>query len=30
MALGNLLVQGRPTLWMRVGQGPTVLGAGGG
>ena len=32
MALGNLPVPGRPTIWMIVGQGPTVLavGAGGG
>ena len=30
--LGNLPVPGRPTIWMIVGQGPTVLavGAGGG
>ena len=28
MALGNHLVPGRPTLWIRVGQGPTVLDAG--
>ena len=25
MALGNLPVQGHPTIWMIVGQGPTVL-----
>ena len=32
MALGNLPVPGRPTIWMLVGQGPTALavGAGGG
>ena len=32
MALGKLPVPGRPTIWMIVGQGPTVLavGAGGG
>ena len=32
MALGNLPVPGRPTIWMKVGQGPTALalGAGGG
>ena len=32
MALGNLPVPGRPTIWMIVGQGPTALavGAGGG
>ena len=32
MALGNLPVSGRPTVWMIVGQGPTALavGAGGG
>ena len=32
MALENLPVPGRPTIWMIVGQGPTVLavGAGGG
>ena len=32
MALGNLPVPGRPTIWMTVGQGPTALavGAGGG
>ena len=31
MALGNLPVPGRPTVWMTVGQGPTalVVGAGG-
>ena len=32
MALGKLQVPGRPTIWIRVGQGPTalVVGAGGG
>ena len=32
MVLGKLLVLGRPTIWMTVGQGPIVLavGAGGG
>ena len=32
MALGQLPVPGRPTIWMIVGQGPTALaeGAGGG
>ena len=32
MALGKLPVPGRPTIWMKVGQGPTALavGAGGG
>ena len=32
MVLGKLLVPGRPTVWITVGQGPTVLavGAGGG
>ena len=32
MALGQLQVPGRPTTWIRVGQGPTALavGAGGG
>ena len=32
MMLGKLPVQGRPTVWIRVGQGPTALavGAGGG
>ena len=32
MVLGNLPVPGRPTIWIAVGQGPTVLavGAGGG
>ena len=32
MALGNLPVPGRPTIWIKVGQGPTALtvGAGGG
>ena len=32
MVLGKLPVQGRPTIWITVGQGPTALavGAGGG
>ena len=32
MVLGKLPVPGRPTIWIRVGQGPTalVVGAGGG
>ena len=32
IVLGKLLVPGRPTIWITVGQGPTVLavGAGGG
>ena len=32
MELGKLPVPGRPTIWLRVGQGPTALavGAGGG
>ena len=32
MVLGKLPVPGRPTVWIRVGQGPTALavGAGGG
>ena len=32
MALGKLLVPGRPTIWISVGLGPTVfaVGAGGG
>ena len=32
MVLGTLQVPGRPTIWTRVGQGPTALaiGAGGG
>ena len=32
MVLGELPVPGRPTIWLRVGQGPTALavGAGGG
>ena len=32
MALGNLPVPGRPTIWMTIGQGPIALavGAGGG
>ena len=29
MALGKLLVLGRPTVWMIVGQGPIVLAVGG-
>ena len=29
MVLGKLLVPGRPTIWMTVGQGPTALAAGG-
>ena len=31
MVLGKLLVPGRPTIWITVGQGPTALevGAGG-
>ena len=28
MALGKLLVPGRPTIWMIVGQGPIALGVG--
>ena len=28
MALGNFPVPGRPTIWMRVGQGPTALAVG--
>ena len=28
MALGNLPVPGRPTIWMIVGQGPTVFAVG--
>ena len=28
MALGNLPVPGRPTIWMIVGQGPTTLAVG--
>ena len=28
MALGNLPVPGRPTIWMIVGQGPTALAVG--
>ena len=28
MALGNLSVPGRPTIWMIVGQGPTALALG--
>ena len=30
MALGKLPVPGRPTIWMIVGQGPTVLAIGAG
>ena len=30
MALGNLPVPGRPTVWMTVGQGPTALAVGAG
>ena len=30
MVLGKLLVPGRPTIWISVGQGPTVLAVGGG
>ena len=30
MALVNLSVPGRPTIWMIVGQGPTALAAGAG
>ena len=30
MALGNLLVPGRPTVWMIVGLGPTALAVGAG
>ena len=30
MALGNLPVPGRPTVWMIVGQGPPALAVGGG
>ena len=30
MVLGKLPVPGRPTIWMTVGQGPTVLAAGAG
>ena len=30
MALGNLPVSGRPTIWMIVGQGPTALAVGAG
>ena len=30
MVLGKLSVPGRPTIWMIVGQGPTVLAAGAG
>ena len=28
MVLGKLLVPGRPTIWIRVGQGPTALAVG--
>ena len=28
MVLGNLPVPGRPTIWIAVGQGPTVLAVG--
>ena len=30
MGLGKLPVQGRPTIWIIVGQGPTVLAVGAG
>ena len=30
MALGNLSVPGRPTICMKIGQGPTVLAVGAG
>ena len=30
MALGKLPVPGRPTIWIRVGQGPTALAVGAG
>ena len=30
MVLGNLSVPGRPTIWLTVGQGPTVLAVGAG
>ena len=30
MVLGKLLVPGRPLIWIRVGQGPTVLAVGAG
>ena len=30
MVLGKLPVPGRPTIWMTVGQGPTVLAVGAG
>ena len=30
MVLGKLPVPGRPTIWMKVGQGPTVLAVGAG
>ena len=30
MVLGKLLVPGRPTIWMTVGQGPIVLAVGAG
>ena len=30
MVVGKLLVPGRPTIWITVGQGPTVLAVGAG
>ena len=30
VVLGNLPVPGRPTIWIKVGQGPTVLAVGAG
>ena len=30
MVLGNILVPGRPTIWISVGQGPTALAVGAG
>ena len=30
MVLDKRPVPGRPTIWIRVGQGPTAIGAGGG
>ena len=30
MVLGKLLVPGRPTIWISVGEGPTVLAVGAG
>ena len=30
MVLGKLLVPGRPTIWITVGQGPTTLAVGAG